>query len=279
MTNLSGQLHKMSAQLHDPVQYSFVLKESGATIGNLPAVNNFLGQQLALKFTGNIHCIGCQRKITKTYQQGYCYPCATKLAACDMCILKPHTCHFDKGTCREPDWSQSNCFIPHIVYLANSSGLKVGITKETQVPQRWIDQGAIQALPILRVQSRFQAGLLEYEFSKLISDKTDWRKMLRGHNEVIDLAAKRDELFAQLATKIQEVACKFKFGSIEMLTAESVYNFNYPVLEYPEKITTLDFDKNNTIDDILFGIKGQYLLFKSGVINLRKFTGYEIAIL
>ncbi len=278
MTKLTGQLHKMAGIAAEPIQYNFVLKYEGALIDGLVPVNEYLGQKLSLTFTGKINCINCNRLITKTYQQGYCFPCAKKLAANDMCILKPESCHFHLGTCREPEWGVRHCFIPHIVYLANSSGLKVGITRETQMPTRWIDQGAVQALPILRVQSRYQAGLIEVAIAKLISDKTDWRKMLRGNNDKIDMFAKRDEIFSKIAMVIQEIAAKFKFGDIEILTAEPVQEFNYPVLLYPDKIASLDFDKTPQISDILQGIKGQYLLFNSGVINLRKYTGYEISI-
>ena len=195
-----------------------------------------------------------------------------------MCILKPENCHFHLGTCREPEWGLAHCFIPHIVYLANSSGVKVGITRETQVPTRWIDQGAAQALPIFRLRSRYQAGLLEFEIAKHISDKTDWRKMLRGENGNEDLKAKRDHLFAELASKIQEIAGKFKFGEFEFLTAEKVKDISYPVLVFPQKISSLSFDKTPEISGILQGIKGQYLMFDHGVINLRKYTGYNLEI-
>jgi hypothetical protein len=278
MTNYTGHLHKMASRSIAPVEYKFILKQDGATITDLPLVNDFLGRKLTINFTGKINCISCNRAIKKTYQQGHCFPCAQKLASCDMCILKPETCHFALGTCREPNWGLSNCFIPHIVYLANSSGLKVGITRETQIPHRWIDQGAIQAVPILRVQSRFQAGLLEVEIAKLVADKTNWRKMLQGANESIDLVAKRNEIFGEIGTAIQAVAAKFKFGDIELLTAEPVSEYQYPVLQYPQKITSLCFDKTPCISDTLHGIKGQYLLFESGVINLRKYTGYEVTV-
>jgi hypothetical protein len=283
-TEYKGQLHKMSVK-HTPtaVEYYFSLLGSDNnetdTNASLPImVNSHIGKRMSLDFTGTINCIACKRTIKKTYQQGYCFPCMQKLAACDMCILKPQTCHYHKETCREPEWALTHCFSPHIVYLANSSGLKVGITRETQIPTRWIDQGAIQALPILRVKSRYQAGLIEAEIAKLISDRTDWRKMLRGGNELIDLAAKRDELFWQLGTKIQEIAGKFKFGDIEMLTAEEVKEFNYPVIQYPTKVNALSFDKTAQIEGQLLGVKGQYLIFDAGVLNLRNFTGYEISV-
>jgi len=191
MTKHIGQLRKMSVELADPVQYTFVLDDSS----NSPIVNEYLGKKLKLRFTGKISCIECGRKIKKSYQQGYCFPCTQKLAACDMCILKPEKCHYHEGTCREPEWGLQHCFQPHIVYLANSSGSKVGLTRETQVPIRWIDQGAVQAVPILRVQSRYQAGLLEVAFAKHVNDKTDWRKMLRGETGDADLRKQRDKLF------------------------------------------------------------------------------------
>lgn len=278
MTNCKGQLRKMSVLETNPIEYYFYLVGDDLERIEPILVNKYLGKELTLRYTGNIECVGCKRNIKKTYQQGYCFPCTQKLAACDMCILKPQLCHFTAGTCREPEWGVQNCNIAHIVYLANSSGLKVGLTRETQIPTRWIDQGAVQALPILRVKTRQQAGLIEVEIARLISDRTDWRKMLRGAGEPINLKAKRDYVFGELAAKIQQIAGNFKFGDIEFLTSEDVREFNYPVLEYPEKISTLDFDKTPVISGTLQGIKGQYLIFEHGVINMRKYTGYELVI-
>lgn len=275
MTKYMGQLHKMTVLDANPVQYYFAFTQP---LSEPLLVNQYLGEQLNLKFTGKINCIACQRSIKKTYQQGYCFPCAQKLASCDMCILKPETCHFHLGTCREPEWGLAYCFVPHIVYLANSSGLKVGLTRETQVPTRWIDQGATQALPILRVKSRYQAGLIESAIANLIADKTDWRKMLLNGAPVIDLAIERNKLFSQISDMIQQVAGKFKFGDIEILTAEPVKEITYPVLQYPQKVTALNLDKTPEISGILQGIRGQYLMFDIGVINLRKYTGYEIEV-
>lgn len=274
MTKYCGQLSKMAVRADSPVQYSFVLDNSSDS----PSVNSFLNKKLKVKFTGKIKCIGCGRAIKKSYQQGYCFPCTQSLAACDFCILKPERCHYEQGTCREPEWGLKHCFVPHIVYLADSSGVKVGLTRETQVPIRWIDQGAAKALPILRVQSRWQAGLLEVAFAEKVADKTDWRKMLRGPNGEADLQATRDKLFGELATDVQEIAGKFSLGDIEILTNESVQTFEYPVLEYPQKISSLNLDKTPEIEGILKGVKGQYLIFEHGVINIRKYTGYEVEI-
>lgn len=278
MTNITGHLHKMQVQNNKPVEYSFNLH--GTDGSKLPAVsvNSYLGKSLTIEFTGKINCIACNRAIKKTYNQGYCFPCAQKIAAADLCILKPEICHFDKGTCREPEWGKSQCFTSHIVYLANSSGLKVGLTRETQLPTRWIDQGATQALPILRVKSRHQAGLIEVAIANIIADKTDWRKMLLNNNVAVDLKTQRDNIFGEIALEFQKIAGQFKFGDIEILTSESITEIEYPILTSPKKISSLNADKTPLISGVLNGIKGQYLIFDTGVINIRKYTGYEVKI-
>ena len=159
MAEYSGHLQKMQVALppgpEGPVTYQLPLDEQ-----RLP-LNGLLGESIRMTFTGEIHCIHCGRRSNKSFNQGYCYPCFSKLAQCDSCIVSPEKCHYFEGTCREPDWADSHCMVDHIVYLANSSGVKVGITRETQLPTRWIDQGAVQALPILRVKTRQQSGLVE----------------------------------------------------------------------------------------------------------------------
>lgn len=238
--------------------------------GDLIAMNSLIGEKIQIQFTQEIFCSHCGKKTKKSFSQGYCYPCSTKLASCDMCILKPELCHYAKGTCREPQWGEENCMIPHFVYLANSSGLKVGITRHTQIPTRWIDQGASFALPIIKVNTRLQSGLVEELFASEISDKTDWRKMLKGIPQEIDLEAKRDELFELLGPELDN------FENLEVLDKERVVEINYPVNAYPEKVTSLSLDKNELITGKLLGIKGQYLILDSGVINIRNHTSYKI---
>lgn len=191
-----------------------------------------------------------------------------KLASCDLCILKPETCHYDKGTCREPLWGEENCFRPHIIYLANSSGLKVGITRKTQVPIRWMDQGASEALPILEVKNRFLSGQIEVLFKKHISDKTDWRKMLKGEPDPIDLLSWKEKLLGELKQDLS----KYELTYLD----EPVVKFNYPVQEYPSKVSSFNLDKVSEITGQLLGIKGQYLIFDSGVLNVRSHAGYEV---
>ena len=232
------------------------------------ALNPYIGQRISLNYSGEIFCIYCGRKTKKSWSQGFCYPCSQNLARCDMCIVRPERCHYHLGTCREPAWGLEHCFKPHIIYLANASGVKVGITRAKNIPQRWLDQGAIQALPILAVQSRINAGKLEVAMAQFVADKTNWRAMLKNETKPQNLAAESSRLLAKITPLIAQ--CNAEVLNQEMLT------FNYPVIQYPTKILSLNFDKTPLIEGELMGIKGQYLLLSSGVINIRKFSGYRV---
>ena len=265
-----GIVRKMRSRLGQPVSYSARLGD------NEIALNPLIDQQLKLIFSGSIYCIHCNRKTNKSFNQGYCYPCFQKLAQCDSCIIHPERCHFEQGSCREPAWGEKYCMQDHIVYLANSSGLKVGITRATQVPTRWIDQGATQALAIMRVRSRLQSGTLEMAFKQHVADKTNWRDMLKGKAAELDMAGERDRLLVACKEDIKELADRFGFFAISVLKGIDPVSIDYPVQAYPEKITSLNFDKEPVVSGTLKGIKGQYLIFDSGVINLRRFSGYEV---
>jgi hypothetical protein len=247
-----------------PVSYGLMLNEMHFDLTSL------VGKEITLTYSGKIFCQNCGKKTKKSYSQGFCFPCTIKLAECDLCILKPETCHYEKGTCRDPAWGEEHCLKPHVVYLANSSGLKVGITRRTQIPTRWMDQGASAALPILEVKSRLLSGQIEMLFKKLISDKTDWRKMLKGDPEEIDLEAKKTELLLELKDSLS--------GHEFTVLNEPVWKFQYPVNEYPLKVSSFNLDKVPEIKSRLLGIKGQYLIFEAGVFNVRSHSGYEVTI-
>ena len=269
----SGQLSKMTVALpseNNVAQYQMVLDNPCVDM------NSLLGKRVNLSYSGEIHCQNCQRLTKKSYSGGFCFPCSQKLAQCDLCFMKPETCHYAAGTCREPAWGEEVCMQDHIVYLANSSGLKVGITRINQVPTRWIDQGATQALPIFRVKSRYQSGLVEVMFKNHVSDRTDWRKMLKAEADPLDLEQQRRFLFETCRDDIQELQQRFGETDIQLLHGEKPIEIAYPVLEYPTKISSLSFDKTAEINGLLQGIKGQYLMLDTGVLNLRKFTGYQI---
>jgi hypothetical protein len=232
----SGNIKKMAGRLAAPVEYHLPV---GAI--SVP-LNPLLGQRLNLRYGGEIHCIACGNKTKKSFSQGYCYPCFIKLAQCDMCIVRPETCHYHLGTCREPEWGERHCMIPHYVYLANSSGLKVGITRTSQIPTRWIDQGATQALPIFKVGTRYQSGLLEAALKKYVADKTNWQAMLKGQATAVDLIAERERLSEAIGSDIAAVNEQFGAQVVEPLD-EPVVDINYPVLDYPAKVRSFNLDK------------------------------------
>lgn len=272
MNKLSGQLTKMAVTLPAATEAQYDMRIGDQ---NMP-MNALVGKTITLNYQGEINCLNCQRKTKKSYSGGFCFPCSQKLAQCDLCFMKPETCHYEQGTCREPEWGEAVCMQDHIVYLANSSGLKVGITRINQVPTRWIDQGATQAIPIFRVKTRYQSGLVEVMFKNHVSDRTDWRKMLKGNAEPLDLTMQRDRLVAECADEIKTLQQQFGDDAIQFLPAEPVVTIRYPVEQYPSKVTSLNFDKTPEITAELQGIKGQYLIFDKGVINIRKFSGYQI---
>lgn len=272
MTELlaSGAVRKMKTRLTDPVDYQMILGEQTVPM------NNYLGQHLQLDFQGVINCVHCDRKTSKSFNQGYCYPCFKRLAQCDLCIMSPERCHYDAGTCREPEWGESHCMIDHTVYLANTSGLKVGITRD--YPTRWMDQGASQAQPIFRVSSRLRSGLVETVFKNHIADKTNWQAMLKGPAAQRDLEQARRELMEQCATEIEVLQQRHGIQSIVVLEGAEEVSINYPVLEYPTKVKSLNLDKTPSVGGTLMGIKGQYLIFDTGVINIRKYGGYSLSL-
>ncbi len=265
---LQGNLAKMAVEATAPVSYRLELG------GQSVRVNDWLGSQLRIEYLQQIECIHCGRVTNKSFNQGFCYPCFRSLAQCDQCIMSPEKCHFHLGTCREPDWAMNHCMRPHIIYLSNTSGVKIGITRESQLPHRWIDQGAIQALPILRVSKRYHAGLVEHAFKAHVADKTNWRNMLKNVVEPIDLYSVYETywpevkpgLDAELLDDVEEIAAPG--GGLEL---------EYPAERYPEKVVSFNLDKNPLVEGRLEAIKGQYLLLDTGVINIRKYGGYLVS--
>ncbi|MCK6379866.1 MAG: DUF2797 domain-containing protein [Leptospiraceae bacterium] len=230
-------------------------------------LNQFIGKKIILKFTNEIRCIECGRQTPKSYNQGNCYLCFMRLAKNDLCIVKPETCHFHLGTCREPEWGKINCFKKHKVYLANTSGLKVGITKEEPITNRWIDQGAMFGIEFLEVASRMDAGIIEKEISKFISDKTSWQKMISTNSENLDLSENKQKIYSTINKFLKNIEHRI------LNTPEII--INYPILKYPTKKISWKPQKLKPIEDTLVGIKGQYLLFENGVFNIRSNSGNQ----
>ena len=268
----AGAVRKMKTELADPVQYTMLLGDFEVQL------NQYLDRELWLDYTGQINCIHCDRKTSKSFSQGYCYPCFKRLAQCDSCIMSPEKCHYAEGTCREPEWGEQHCMIDHFVYLANTSGVKVGITRGSQVPTRWMDQGATQAQPIFRVDTRLHSGLVETAFKNHIADRTQWQAMLKGDAEHRDLEQERQRLLTECAADIEALQQRFGLQAITPLESQEQTLINYPVLEYPAKVKSFNLDKTPRVGGTLLGIKGQYLIFDTGVINIRKYGGYQLSL-
>ena len=268
----AGNVRKMLTRLEAPVQYTMLFGEQEVSL------NQYIGQSLQLDYQGLINCIHCDRKTNKSFSQGYCYPCFKRLAQCDSCIVSPEKCHYAAGTCREPQWGETHCMIDHVVYLANTSGLKVGITRGSQVPTRWMDQGATQAQPIFRVDTRLHSGLVETLFKNHIADKTNWQAMLKGSAEDRDLESDRLALVADCRVEIEALREQHGLQSITELVAAEQTHIEYPVQVYPEKVKSFNLDKTPQVGGTLMGIKGQYLIFDTGVINMRKYGGYHLSL-
>ena len=272
MSDWRGGLRKMQVELGETVRYRLFPEQGGLCL------NDSLGQSIRLSFTGVIRCVACDRLTKKSFNQGYCFPCFRKLASCDSCIVSPEKCHLAEGTCREPDWAEINCQVPHIVYLSNTSSVKVGITRETQIPTRWIDQGATQAKPIARVQTRHQSGLLEVLCAQLVGDRTAWQTMLKGNGEPQDLEAIRQKVMVSCREGMADLQLQYGESAFELLEDAPETEIEYPVLNWPEKVKAHNFDRQSVVEGTLMGIKGQYLMLDTGVLNIRKFGGYEVDI-
>lgn len=243
-------------------------------------VNSLIGQQISVNYSGTINCVHCGSKTKTSFNQGYCYRCLTTLAQCDSCIIRPETCHYDAGTCREPQWGEENCLSDHYVYLANTGTVKVGITRHVtdQISSRWLDQGATQAMPLMRVQNRLISGLVETAFKSHIADKTNWRTMLKGHPADTDLSSLKESLLAEIEEDLDMITEEYGFQAINQLDAPAV-NIHYPVSQYPEKIKSINLDKEGAFAGTLLGIKAQYwMLDGDRVINMRKYSGYDLSI-
>ena len=258
-----GVLTKMQTEFGDPIQYYLVFEDSFLN------VNQLLGKLMEINFVG-FQCLNCGKK-KKIFRQGFCYDCFYSSPAVGDWIMKPElsTAHLGIAD-RDLAYEEKVQLQPHIVYLALSSEVKVGVTRKTQMPTRWIDQGASQAISIVEVPNRYLAGITEVALKSHYADKTNWRKMLTNSFEAIDLVAERLKVEHLIPTEVQEYFYNQKID---------LYEMHYPVLEYPAKVTSLSLDKTPNFQGKLIGIKGQYLLFEGGIVfNIRSSEGYVVKI-
>lgn len=258
-----GNLKKMKTQLDEQVKYELLLS-------NPVMMNSLLGKDITLNWLGTINCQKCGKITKKSFGEGFCYNCFVSAPEAAECIIRPELCRAHLGEGRDPKWEEEHHNRPHVVYLAASSAVKVGITRMEQVPTRWIDQGASSAIKLAITPNRFEAGVLEVALKDVFTDKTHWQRMLKNDiDPFIDLVEEKWSLEEHLPSDLVD----------QFTDDDEVIEINYPVLQYPNTVKSLTFDKEPKITGKLKGIKGQYLIFEGGkVLNIRKHTGYYVEV-
>ncbi len=256
---MKDTLKKMDTNLQDVVQYKLDIH------GENILMNELIGKQIKIEWSGQVIC-SCGKKMKKFYRSGFCYDCFYESPLASQSIFKPELCTAHLGIEeRDLEWEKTFQLAPHYVYLANSSGIKVGITRGTQGVIRWMDQGASQAILFAEVPNRRFSGDIEVELKKYVDDVTNWRKMLSGIPQPVDLVKMKEKLSAYVPEELKQY----------ILPDNTVTEINYPVREYPKKINSTKLERTPTIEGELKGIKGQYLLLDGDrVFNIRSHEGY-----
>lgn len=255
-----GVLTKMRTELTDTVQYYLVFEFDFINM------NQLLNKKISISFL-KFQCLHCLLQ-KKVFAQGYCYHCFFSLPQAGEWIRSPElsTAHLDMED-RDLDFEKDSQLQPHVVYLANSSDVKVGVTRKTQIPTRWIDQGAHEAIEIVEVPNRYLAGITEVALKCHVSDKTNWRKMLTNDIKDLDLEVVREKLREFIPQEVQQY----------FLANNKETEIHFPVLKFPKKVKTLNLFKDPYYEGVLKGIKAQYLIFEDGTaFNVRSHEGYVV---
>jgi len=234
-------------------------------------INALLGKSVQINFKGRINCIACGKETRKSFGQGFCYQCFTTAPEADECILHPDRCMAHLGISRDTEWSEAHCLQPHIVYLAVSGGLKVGVTRLSQVPARWIDQGATSAIKVCQLPNRHIAGVIETFLMQSFRDKTNWKRMVTNEElPDFDLKARKREAVDLLPEELKRYVLN---------NDDEIFQIHYPVLEWPQHPKQVNFDKETSVKGKLTGVRGQYLFFDNQkILNVRRFSGYLVEI-
>ncbi|THD68961.1 DUF2797 domain-containing protein [Robertkochia marina] len=257
-----GVLTKMETEFTSPVNYYLVFENDFLNL------NQLLDKTVKIRFVKH-QCLNCGLN-KPIYRQGFCQSCFFEVPQAAEWIMKPELSKAHTGEeDRDLEYEKRVQLQPHIVYLANSSNIKVGVTRKTQVPTRWIDQGAHEAIEIVEVPNRYLAGITEVALKEHIADKTNWRKMLKNDVDDEDLVKYRDDLKQYIPEEAKDY----------FIASNKETNIEFPVLQYPQKPKSLNLDKTPEYEGILKGIKGQYLIFEDQtVFNVRSNEGYVVSI-
>lgn len=256
-----GVLRKMRTEFGSPINYFLYMEDREIHM------NPLIGSPLQLKFTG-YQCLGCGKE-RKIFRMGHCYNCFYEMPQTADWVIKPELsrAHLDEED-RNLEYEKQVQLQPHIVYLALSSNVKVGVTRKSQVPTRWIDQGATHALEIVEAPNRYLAGIAEVALKDFVADKTNWRKMLKNEAEPEDLFEFRDKLSEYIPEEVKPYFLAHQADQWEL---------HFPVQKYPVKVKSLNLEKTPEFSDRLVGIKGQYLIFDNEtVFNVRGNEGFVV---
>ena len=257
-----GVIRKMQSEFKSPVKYYMEFDD------DFICLNDLLDKEVSIKFL-NYFCLSCERE-KEIFRQGYCKNCFFEQPQAGDWIIKPELskAHLNIED-RDLDYEKSVQLQPHIVYLANTGQIKVGVTRKTQVPFRWIDQGAHQAVELVEVPNRYLAGITEVAIKEFISDKTNWRKMLTNESNELDLISCKEDIRKHIPNEVLEY----------YIQSNSQTDINFPVKEYPIKPITQKLIKIQEIKGTLKGIKGQYLIFEENkVFNVRSHEGFVVEV-
>jgi hypothetical protein len=261
---------KVDQDEHNGIHYQLRLLDGELKESALIPINDYLNKEIQIQFNGNIQCVNCAKKVKKTFMNGYCYTCFQRAPETSPCVLRPELCrgHLNEG--RNLEWELNNHVQPHVVYLAASDVVKVGVTRKNQIPTRWIDQGANNVIVFAETPNRYLAGTIEVALKDLFTDKTNWRKMLCNQiDDSIDLEEVKYRTEELLPSDLQHY----------ISDDDTIYTLQYPSLYYPDKIKSLSLDKLPAIQKNLVAIKGQYLIFNDNtVLNIRNHSGYEVSV-
>lgn len=266
-----GNIRKMIVENGNPIQYTLPLFNN-LEKGELVSMNQFVGKEIKLKFTGQINCVVTGKKINKSFGEGMSYDAWKSSPMAVESIINPELdkAHLGEGL-RDLDWERERHVRPHFVYLAQTHSIKVGVTRENSIPSRWIDQGARRAIKFAETPYRQKAGIIEQELKAHITDKTNWRKMLTDE--------RGEGSFEEEFTRLKDLLPRHLKQYILPFNKEEITELDYPVIEYPNKVTSFKLDKRPEVNEKLIGIRGQYLLFAdNSVINLRSHAGYQVSI-
>jgi len=260
---LEGNIRKMRTELATPVNYFLPVGDN-----EIP-INNFIGKEISMNFTGQINCISCGKQTKTSFGQGFCYNCLQTAPEASESVMRPELSKSHLGIARDMEWAEKHDLIDHHVYLAVSGDVKVGVTRHHQIPTRWIDQGASSAIILATTPNRHIAGIIEVFLKKHFTDKTNWRTMLKNEIGQFNLLNEKEKVFKLLPSELR------KYFETENL----ITKIEYPVISFPQNIKSIGFDKSPKIEGVLTGIKGQYLIFQDErVLNIRKHNGYWLLI-